>query len=139
MNRHPFACCIIAVAALFTIAPAAVGDAPSEPAPEGFAIQGDPDQGLILYKMHCTKCHGKKGIGNGLMAPELAEKPTDLTDTELMAKMSDWELFVSIRDGSAAVGLTDLMPGTRDVMSDAEAHNVSAYTRTFAGEADDDW
>jgi mono/diheme cytochrome c family protein len=36
-------------------------------------------RGATLYRIHCASCHGKKGAGDGPVAPALVKKPPDLT------------------------------------------------------------
>ena len=55
------------------------------PAPDGWELQGDQDNGKLIYKQYCQKCHGKSGNGQGTMAEDLDPKPRDFTDVECMS------------------------------------------------------
>ena len=49
-----------------------------------------------------------------------------------MAKRSDWEVYVAIRDGGAALGLSPRMIAWGKVLTDREVRDAAAYVRTFA-------
>ena len=109
-----------------------VSGATVRPAPEGFSLQGDAKLGRRIYKQYCQKCHGKKGDGNGLMARNLDPKPRDFTNKEDMAKRSDWEIYLGIKEGGSAVGLSDEMAPWGDTLTDDEIRAVAVYIRQFA-------
>jgi mono/diheme cytochrome c family protein len=41
--------------------------------------RNDSDSGAQEFRQYCAQCHGNGGIGNGPVAPELKQKPPDLT------------------------------------------------------------
>ena len=43
-------------------------------------------QGHLLYGQHCELCHGMRGVGDGVFAPELRLPPADLTTIALRRK-----------------------------------------------------
>ncbi len=109
---------------------AAARSAPQEP-PPGFELGGDPTAGRKIYKMYCKKCHGKKGNGKGLMAKDLNPKPRDFTDKAQMEKRSDWQIFLGIKDGGPAVGLSEQMTAWKDALTEQEMRDVAVYIRRF--------
>lgn len=129
----------IGIAGLLFLDSLARSAEPREPAPEGFVIAGDLEEGLTLYKIHCAKCHGKQGKGNGLMSADLDPKPRDLSDPTVMDDISDWMHYVVVRDGSEALDLSNQMPAAGDILSEQEIHDVVAYTKSLALSDDDDW
>ena len=104
---------------------------PKEPAPKDFAIKGELEEGKRIYATYCKKCHGEKGNGQGLMAKDLDPKPADFTNADKMSEVSDWELFVGVRDGGPPVGKSDKMTPNKDVLSEQEMHDVIVYVKTF--------
>jgi mono/diheme cytochrome c family protein len=104
----------------------------AEEPPPGFELGGDPTAGRKIYKQYCKKCHGKKGNGTGLMAKDLNPKPADFTDKVRMEKRSDWQLFLGIKAGGPAVGLSEQMTGWKDTLTEQEMRDVAAYIRQFA-------
>lgn len=101
-------------------------------APEGWALDGDADEGRIVYKQYCQKCHGKRGDGQGIMAADLDPKPRDFTDAEIMEQRSDWELYLGIKEGGAPIGLSDQMTAWEDTLTEQEMRDVAAFIRQFA-------
>ena len=51
------------------------------------------------YEENCLMCHGEAGKGDGPMAGMLKERPPDLTDTKMMAEMTDGQIFWQITKG----------------------------------------
>ena len=119
------------------VALAGKGSAPKKitkklpPEPAGFKLKGDAKKGKKVYKKFCKKCHGKHGDGGGMMAADLKPKPTDFTHPG-MNERSDWELFVGVREGGAALGLSDKMTPWKDTLTKQEVHDVLTFIRTFA-------
>lgn len=101
------------------------------PEPAGFKLNGDATKGKKPYKTYCTKCHGKKGEGNGLSGKSLKPRPRDFTH-EGMLKRSDWQLYLAVKDGGKPFGLSDKMTPWKDTLTDKEIRDVIAYIRTFA-------
>jgi len=99
--------------------------------PPGFDLGGDPTAGRKIYKMYCKKCHGKRGNGKGLMAKDLNPKPRDFTDKAQMEKRSDWQLFLGIKEGGPAVGLSEQMTAWKDSLTEQEMRDVAVYIRQF--------
>ncbi len=98
-----------------------------------FAIKGDPAKGAVAYKTYCVTCHGAAGRGDGPAAVALNPKPKDLSNAEAMGKISDHEIYLVIRDGGPAVGLSPMMTAWKAVLqTDQAVHDVSAYVRQLA-------
>ncbi len=106
----------------------------SPPPPPGFKLEGDPRRGRIIYKQYCQKCHGKKGDGNGMMAKDLDPKPRNFTDKELMSKLTDWDIYIGIKEGGASVGLSEKMTPWEDTLLEQEMMDVALYIRQFAAD-----
>ncbi|MGB6641637.1 MAG: cytochrome c, partial [Thermoanaerobaculia bacterium] len=104
----------------------------SRPPPDGWELEGDIENGELIYKQYCQKCHGKRGNGQGTMAKDLNPKPRDFTDKETMLKRSDWEIYLGIKEGGAPVGLSDQMTSWEDALTEEEMSDVAVYIRQFA-------
>jgi len=71
-----------------------------------FAQSGEDPiaHGQMLYDMHCAKCHGDEGRGDGPLGKKAATRPTDLTRlTETNAGAFPREILRQVIDGRAKV------------------------------------
>lgn len=102
------------------------------PAPQDFQLNGDPGRGQAVFVKSCALCHGEGGQGDGSMAEGLDPKPKDLTDRAVLAKRSDWEVYLVIRDGGKALGLSPQMFASKSLLKDQEIRDVAAYVRSLA-------
>jgi len=74
-------------------------------------------------------CHGAGGKGDGMLSEDLDVKPRDLSDPKFMSSKPDEHFFKVIKEGGAAVGLTENMTPFMGQLSDKEIGNVVAYLR----------
>lgn len=102
------------------------------PPPAGFELAGDPEGGRAVFVKRCALCHGEQGDGKGKIAATLDPRPKDFTDRERMAGVSDWELYLVIRDGGPAAGLSSKMFGWGKLISDQEIRNAAAFVRSLS-------
>ena len=102
------------------------------PEPPGFRLNGDPVRGRAEYMQRCALCHGETGNGRGKLAASLNPKPVDFTTPGMLAKRSDWELYVVVRDGGPAIGLSPKMLPWGKVMTDQQIRDAAAYVRSLA-------
>ena len=93
---------------------------PVAPSPEALA------EGKQLYGQHCENCHGERGDGKGEKAAELSTAPTDFTDVQKMAGVSDGELYWQITKGRKP------MPAFEDKLTDQQRWESVDFLRTFA-------
>ena len=66
------------------------------------------------------------------MAGMLPVPPRNLADATYMRGRSAEHLFLVIKDGSAAAGLSNAMPGFGGELGDADIHDTVAYVQTLA-------
>lgn len=102
------------------------------PEPEGFELGGNAERGAPVYKQYCAMCHGDEGKGDGLAATALNPKPKNLADKAMMEKISDWEIYVVIKEGGPAAGLSPLMTSWKAVLSEEQIRDVAAFVRSLA-------
>jgi len=81
------------------------------------------------FMSYCMPCHGAGGKGDGMLSEDLDVKPRDLSDPKFMSSKPDEHLFKVIKEGGAAVGLTENMTPFMGQLSDKEIGNVVAYLR----------
>ena len=93
--------------------------------------QPDPTAGKAIYERLCVSCHGANGRG-GRMARMLPVPPRNLADPAYMQGRSAEHLFAVIKDGSAAAGLSNAMPGFGNQLDDQDIRNTVAYVQTLA-------
>ena len=93
--------------------------------------QSEPVVGKEVYDRLCVSCHGPTGRG-GRMAGMLPVPPRNLADASYMQGRTQDQLFTVIKDGSAALGLSDAMPGFGNQLNDQEIRDTVAYVQTLA-------
>ncbi len=93
--------------------------------------KGDPAKGKETYQTYCWTCHGKEGKGDGPSAAGLAVKPRNHTDGAHMSKMTDPQIFKTVKEGGKAVGKSELMPPWGSALKDDQIRDVVAYIRTL--------
>lgn len=76
-----------------------------------------------VFQQNCAICHGRTGASNGPAAGSLPEKPANFTDTEMMKKASDGELFWKMTNGRAP------MPSWQDRLSETQRWELVNYLR----------
>ena len=64
------------------------------------------------FDNYCAGCHGLDGKGHGPASMSLNPQATDLTDREWQALVTDEDLYLVISQGTAAAGLSPLMPAS---------------------------
>lgn len=102
------------------------------PEPSGFRLNGDAKRGQAAYLKRCAVCHGEAGDGRGKLAASLDPKPTDFTAPGVFARRSDWEIYLTVRDGGQVIGLSPKMFGWGKTLSDQEIRDMSAFVRSLA-------
>jgi mono/diheme cytochrome c family protein len=80
-------------------------------------------RGKRLYQMHCQKCHGVAGKGDGPAAAKLKNKPADLSN--LSDKTTETYIIVQINQGKGD------MPKWQDYLSNKESWDLTNYVRTL--------
>lgn len=112
------------------LAGAALADAATEPDPttaEAWSAGNTSGEGN--FQSYCMPCHGAEGKGDGMLAESLDVKPRTLSDPAFTGAKPDDHLFKVVKEGGAAVGLTENMPPFFDQLSDEEIANVVVYLR----------
>jgi mono/diheme cytochrome c family protein len=82
------------------------------------------------YKKHCSKCHGPDGKAQTRLGKKSGAK--DLTDKQGAAKLSDDEVFRTIKLGRKDKNGDEKMDAFGSDLSDAEITALVAYVRNFA-------
>jgi len=83
----------------------------------GCGDAGDPKAGRWVWLIHCSDCHGEKGVPMVPAAP-------DFSRCEGMEQF-DFQLAKTIRDG------TETMPAAGELIDEDDINNVVAYIRTL--------
>jgi mono/diheme cytochrome c family protein len=107
-------------------------------APEAFLKMTNPvpltdaalKEAATVYENRCNKCHGTNGDGNGSATRELAVKPRNYTDKNLMAAIPDGQLYWIIMNGSDPEETE--MSGYKKKLSEEQMWKLVHYIRTFA-------
>jgi len=92
---------------------------------------GNLDAGEKLYQstakpLACMECHGEDGDGNGRMANMFEPAPRNFTCSDVVANISDGQLFWVIKNGSIGTS----MPAF-DKLSDNEIWQLTLYIRSL--------
>lgn len=82
------------------------------------------------YKKHCTSCHGADGKSQTRLGRKSGAK--DLSDKTALDKLSDDEVFKTIKLGRKNAKGEEKMEPFGDDLSDAEITELVAYVRTLA-------
>jgi mono/diheme cytochrome c family protein len=80
-----------------------------------------------LYGEKCASCHGEKGASNGPAAKALSQEPANFTDSKVMERIKDGELFWKIGQGRPP------MPGYAAQLSDTDRWLLVRYVRYLTG------
>jgi mono/diheme cytochrome c family protein len=96
-----------------------------------FAQTVKADASKDLYDDKCAKCHGADGDGNGRGGRSLKHKPTVFKDKAAMEKVTDEELFKSIKQGGEAVKQSKEMEAYPS-LTDDQIKGLIAYIKTLA-------
>ena len=82
------------------------------------------------FAQHCVDCHGENGKAQTRLGRKSGAK--DLTDKPRMAKLSDEEVFKTIKFGRKNKRGEETMDAFGDGLSDKEITDLVAYVRTLA-------
>jgi len=82
------------------------------------------------YKKHCNGCHGPDGKAQTRLGRKSGAK--DLSDKVALAKLTDDEVFKTIKLGRKNDKGEEKMEPFGDEMSDGEITELVAYVRTLA-------
>lgn len=89
------------------------------------------EAGKDNYIGNCSPCHGETGKGDGPLADTLGEgiKPRNLSDTKLLSTRTDEFIFMVVKSGGVAVGLSEAMPSWKETFTDVEINQIVQYVR----------
>ena len=95
------------------------------PAMAGRAIEDEP-RGKLVYSLHCARCHGPTGLGDGPRADELNVRPTNFQDPVFQSR-SDEQALRGIEFGE----VRSPMHAWRDRLTAEEIREVLVYIRAL--------
>jgi mono/diheme cytochrome c family protein len=102
------------------------------------AVAADIDAGRKTFEATCSVCHGPNGSPdtNGPVVRGLGMVPADFSDPLFNSRepAMDWEMVAKY--GGDALGLAAQMPAHKDVLSDEQLHDVTAYIKTLVDTSD---
>lgn len=122
------------VLAALALPAAAVEEVEVPPPPADWELRGDAAAGEPVFLKKCALCHGDNGDGQGRI--KLDPPARDLRDREHMSQRSDWEIFLVIRDGGKALGLSEKMLPWGNLASEQELHDLTAFIRKLSVKAE---
>lgn len=82
------------------------------------------------YEKHCVDCHGADGKGQTRLGRKSGAK--DLTDGKTMSKLSDADIFKTIKFGRKNNKGEEKMDAFADGLSDQEINALVAFVRTLS-------
>jgi mono/diheme cytochrome c family protein len=82
------------------------------------------------FEKHCVDCHGTDGKSQTRLGRKSGAK--DLSDKKAMAKLSDEEVFKTIKFGRKNAKGEEKMDAFGDGLSDKEITELVAFVRAFA-------
>lgn len=95
------------------------------------SFHGNADNGKKLFEATCVTCHGIEGKGNGPASKGLNPPPRNFMDKAVMSKITDEQIFKTIKGGGAAVGKSPVMPA-HPQFTESQLKDIIAYVRHFA-------
>jgi mono/diheme cytochrome c family protein len=81
--------------------------------------------GLRTYNRHCVSCHGKKGLGDGVMSKTLKTLPGNFTTAEFQ-KYTDGEIYYL-----SFIGVSERPDFTKLIPTEEDRWAVVNYVRTL--------
>ena len=88
------------------------------------SLEESMSEGVNLFRINCSHCHGTTGRGNGPAAAYLKEKPADLHKPEVQT-LSDSALYDVLTRGK------DVMPPFKGELSAKERRSIVAYVKSL--------
>jgi len=85
---------------------------------------------LQNFKKHCAGCHGSDGKAQTRLGRKSGAK--DISDKAAQAKLSDADIFKTIKQGRKNAKGEEKMEPFGDELSDKEITELVAYVRTLA-------
>lgn len=89
-------------------------------------------EGADLFAQNCVTCHGATGAGDGPASPGLNPKPRQLSNKDVMSKISDAQITSVLKGGGASVGKSPLMPAFGH-LKDTQIKALVAHIRSLCG------
>ncbi len=80
-----------------------------------------------IYTDNCTQCHGSGGRGDGPMSAMLTPKPADLTNSRLLGRLTDGEIFWIVTQGQ------NPMPAFDSKLTDEDRWGLVHLLRALSG------
>jgi mono/diheme cytochrome c family protein len=95
-------------------------------------LRADASRGRELYALYCSVCHGSGGAGDGPTASWMFPRPTNHTDHDYMASLSDEYLYRVIQKGGPSVGKSSWMAAWGPALSNQEIRDLIAHIRALS-------
>jgi mono/diheme cytochrome c family protein len=89
----------------------------------------DVHSGKLPYDLHCARCHGPKGLGDGPQARHLKVPPPNFQSATFQSQ-SDDQILSSIEFGE----VRSQMHASKGRLTDAQIRDVMAYIRQIGRE-----
>ena len=90
------------------------------------AVDAEMPRGKVVYELHCARCHGSTGLGDGPRAGELNVRPTNFQDPAFQSRTDE-----QVLRGIEFCELRSPMHAWRDRLTAEEMRDVRAYIREF--------
>jgi len=85
------------------------------------------ERGRDRFEIYCAVCHGSEGLGNGPVAPALANAVRNLTEPRMRARSDGW-IYAVIGNGFGA-----LMPEYGSKLALEDRWHIVNYVRVLQG------
>ena len=84
------------------------------------------DNGKVVFRTECAKCHGDNGFGDGPEGKDLNPKPRNFHDNEKMSSLSPFFVFNTVRLGVEGTGMKE-----HPELEDNDVWDVAFYVLTL--------
>lgn len=88
------------------------------------------NEGGQLFRINCSHCHGRDGMGHSPVVPFLKEKPANLLNQEIQ-ELSEDAIYDTVTYGLAVDG-RDVMPPFKGELSAGERRSLAAYVKSLS-------
>jgi mono/diheme cytochrome c family protein len=96
----------------------------------------DAERGLEIFAARCANCHGAQGGGDGEMAANLPNPPTEFKDSDYRQTVVPSDLFNVITHGRIDRGMPPFGPESSNPLSEAERWDLVAAIYSLSTPAD---
>lgn len=94
------------------------------------------ERALSIYSARCANCHGPQGAGNGELAAQSINPPTNFTEASYRQTAVPAELFSTIQNGRLSQGMPLFGEGSSNPLTEEQMWDLVALIYSFSTPSD---